>query len=214
MTVYVSTGREAVTVPNVPNKPLDQAKADLAAAGLVPGSETRENSPTVAADIVLATTPRPARPSRPADGELPISSGIVTLPDLTGQSLAAASSYLTADNLQLNAVPVPDGPARRSRAPRHPNQSLAPGRRAAAVRRSSSPTARAERRPGRYRAGCRRLAARRADERAQRARALARLGQAGHLEPVAEHAVAALGEHRLGVELHAEDRRRLGVGGP
>ena len=57
VTVYVSTGREPVTVPDVRNKPLDQAKADLTAAGLAPGTETRENSPSVAADTVLGTTP-------------------------------------------------------------------------------------------------------------------------------------------------------------
>jgi serine/threonine-protein kinase len=107
--VYVSTGREAVSVPNVVNKPLDQAKADLDAAGLVAGSETRENSPTVAEGVVLATDPE-AGSSTELGGTVNfrVSSGLVTLPDLTGQSLQAASSYLGTSTLQLSAVPVPD----------------------------------------------------------------------------------------------------------
>ena len=45
-------------------------------------------------------------------------------------------------------------------------------------------------------------------------RALGRLGEPGRGEPVAEHPVAALGEHRLGVELHAEERAPRGGAGP
>ena len=126
--VYVSTGRAAVEVPEVKNKLIDQAKADLQAAGLTPGSETRQNSPTAAAGTVLSTSP--------AGGEFveagttvnfTISSGNVTLPDLIGQSLAAATSYLTADNLQLVATPVPDPSCKSEPGSPITKQSLAPG---------------------------------------------------------------------------------------
>ncbi|MFE5670333.1 Stk1 family PASTA domain-containing Ser/Thr kinase [Agromyces sp. NPDC056523] len=126
--VIVSTGREAVTVPNVVNKPIDQAKADLQAAGLVAGSETRENSPTVAEGIVLGTDPE-GGDSIGTGGTVNfrISSGLVTLPDLTGQSLQAASSYLGTSTLQLSPVPVPDGSCPSQPGSPVVRQSLPPG---------------------------------------------------------------------------------------
>ncbi|MGI9824983.1 Stk1 family PASTA domain-containing Ser/Thr kinase [Agromyces sp. Marseille-Q5079] len=128
ITVFVSTGREAVSVPDVRNKSLDQAKADLEAAGLKPGTETRQTSPTVAADIVLGTSPEAgASVEVGSTVNFDISNGSVTLPDLTGQTLEAASSYLSAENLQLTPVPKPD-PACASQ-PGSPvtQQSLPPG---------------------------------------------------------------------------------------
>lgn len=128
VTIYVSTGREAVTVPDVRNKSLEQAKLDLESVGLTPGTETRENSPSVPADIVLGTTPEGGASAEAGSTvDFRISSGLVTLTDLTGQTLAAASSYLAAENLQLNPIPKPD-PACPSQ-PGSPvtQQSLAPG---------------------------------------------------------------------------------------
>jgi serine/threonine protein kinase/transcription elongation GreA/GreB family factor len=128
VTVYVSTGREAVTVPDVRNKALDAAKADLAAVGLVAGTETRETSPTVPADVVLGTSPEAGGSVEVGSTvNFRISNGSVTLTDLTGQTLEAASSYLSAENLQLTPVPKPD-PACASQ-PGSPitRQSLPPG---------------------------------------------------------------------------------------
>jgi serine/threonine protein kinase len=128
VSVYVSTGRQPVAVPDVRNKTLEQAKADVTAIGLVPGTETRENSPTVAADTVLGTTPE-ANASVPVGTTVDflVSSGKVTLPDLTGQTLAAATSYISAENLQLNAVPKPDGSCKAEQGSPVIRQSLAPG---------------------------------------------------------------------------------------
>ena len=128
VTVYVSTGRAPVTVPDVKNKLIDQAKTDVTAAGLTAGSETRQNSPTAAAGIVLSTTPASGESVETGTAvNFTISSGNVTLPDLTGQSLAAASSYLTADNLQLVATPVPDASCASQPGSPITKQSLAPG---------------------------------------------------------------------------------------
>ncbi|WP_281887201.1 Stk1 family PASTA domain-containing Ser/Thr kinase [Agromyces rhizosphaerae] len=126
--VYVSSGREVVDVPDLRNQTLDQAKESLESRGLVAGSETRENSPTVAADIVLATDPAGGTSvTVGATVNFRVSSGLVTLPDLTGQPLATASSLLRGTTLQLNPIPQPD-----SSCPAEPNdpvvqQSLAPG---------------------------------------------------------------------------------------
>ena len=128
VSVYVSTGRQSVTVPDLRNKTLEQAKADLATLGLTAGSETRENSPTVPADIVLGTAPEP-NASVPVGStvDFRISNGMVTLTDLTGQSLAAATSYLSAENLQLTATPKPDPACPAQPGSPVTQQSVAPG---------------------------------------------------------------------------------------
>ncbi|MFF2388624.1 Stk1 family PASTA domain-containing Ser/Thr kinase [Agromyces sp. NPDC058104] len=128
VSVYISTGREAVAVPDTVNMPLADAKAALEAAGLVPGKETRQNSPTVAADIVMQTSPEAgASVEKGSTVEFVLSNGQVTLPDLTGQTLSAASDFLTSDELQLNPIPKPD--ASCPSAPGSPvtQQSLPPG---------------------------------------------------------------------------------------
>ena len=128
VTVYVSTGREAVAVPDVRNKTLEQAKADAHAAGLCPA-------------------PRPARTHRRARRhrarhdargrgaaevgstvDFRISSGMVTLTDVTGQTLSAASSYLggrepAADAGAEARCLVPG----RNRVRRSPSSRCAPG---------------------------------------------------------------------------------------
>ena len=128
VSVFVSTGRQPVAVPDVRNKTLEQAKTDLVAAGLVPGAETRENSPTIAADTVLGTNPEPSA-SVPVGStvDFRISNGMVTLTDLTGQTLTAATSFLAAENLQLNAIPEPDPSCKAEQGSPVTRQSLPPG---------------------------------------------------------------------------------------
>ncbi|SIO02488.1 Stk1 family PASTA domain-containing Ser/Thr kinase [Agromyces cerinus] len=128
VTVFVSTGKQAVTVPDLRNKTLEQAKADLKALGLVAGVETRESSPTVPADTVLGTSPEAGSAVEVGSTvDFRISSGTVTLPDVTGQTLEAATSYLGAENLQLTAVPKPDGSCDSQPGSPVTQQSLAPG---------------------------------------------------------------------------------------
>ena len=128
VTVFVSTGRQAVALPDLRNKSLKQAKADLTALGLVPGVETREPSPTVPADTVLGTTPEAGSAAELGSTvDFRISSGMVTLPDVTGQTLEAATSYLAAENLQLTAVPKPDASCKAESGSPVTKQSVAPG---------------------------------------------------------------------------------------
>lgn len=89
--VFVSTGPVPVVVPDVTNQPIADAQAAIEALGLVSGSVTTENSPTVAADIVLRTDPAAAASEHAGvTVNYIVSSGLVTLGDLTGQSLVAA----------------------------------------------------------------------------------------------------------------------------
>ena len=113
--VVTSTGKDPVAIPDVVNQTLDEAVAALEAAGLQKGSVTTENSPTIAGNIVIRTDPAGSDPNNSStfgsEGtvvNLVVSSGLVTLPDLVGQSLAAATDLLGTSALQLTAVPMPD----------------------------------------------------------------------------------------------------------
>jgi serine/threonine protein kinase len=107
VTVYVSTGKKAVTVPDVHNMTLDDAKAAVTAAGLTVGPVTTENSSTIAANIVIQTDPGPSAKAHEGDAiSFTVSSGNVTLTDLTGQSISAATGILS--ELGLTANPKPD----------------------------------------------------------------------------------------------------------
>jgi serine/threonine protein kinase len=126
--VYVSTGAVPVAVPDVTNKPIADAQAAVSAAGLTPGSVTKQPSPSVPADVVMSTDPV-ASSSEHAGVivNFTVSSGTVELIDLTGQSLTAATDLVQAPNLQLVAVPKPDQscPSKPGNPVTH--QSLPPG---------------------------------------------------------------------------------------
>ncbi len=128
ITVFVSTGKVPVAIPSVVNMSLDQAKQALTDAGLTPGAETRESSATIPGNTVIRTDP--AEGSTVETGStvnLTVSSGNVTLPDLTGQTLAAASDYLGTDELQLTPAPKPDPSCPAADGSPVTRQSPAPG---------------------------------------------------------------------------------------
>jgi len=126
--VYVSTGAQPVEVPDVTNQPIEAAEAAIKDAGLVSGSVTKENSPTVAAGIVLSTDPEGTSTAQAGSTvNYVVSSGLVTLIDLTGQSLSAASDILTAQDLQLEPVPTPDDTCAEEPGSPVTKQSLAAG---------------------------------------------------------------------------------------
>ena len=126
--VFVSTGAQPVDVPDVTNRPIADAQAAITEAGLVPGSVMSENSPSIGADVVLRTNPEAnAEEQAGQTVNFVVSSGLVTLQDLTGQSLSAATDLLGGANTLLAATPEPD-----PNCPAEPNspvitQSLAPG---------------------------------------------------------------------------------------
>ena len=126
--VYVSTGTDPVDVPNVTNQTITDAQATITAAGLVPGSVTKENSPTVPADIVIRTDPEAdAAEYVGVTVNFFVSSGLVKLTDLRGQSLSAATELLTAPSLQLVADHEPDYTCEEKSGSPVVSQSLAPG---------------------------------------------------------------------------------------
>ena len=105
--LVVSTGPCNVTVPDVAGQTQAAAEAALTAADLTLGTVTQACSNTVAAGLVISQTP--------AGGTLaPFGSAValvvstgpcdVTVPDVVGQTQAAAAASLTAANLLLGTV--------------------------------------------------------------------------------------------------------------
>ncbi|WP_323742801.1 MULTISPECIES: Stk1 family PASTA domain-containing Ser/Thr kinase [unclassified Rathayibacter] len=127
--VYVSQGMQPVAVPKTAGTPLADAIAAITGAGLVEGSQTRQNSPTLPADVVISSSPDGGAQAEPRSSvDLVVSSGKVTLPDLVGQSLSTALATLASDSLQLKGVEAPDTRCDSVRAnPPITTQSLPPG---------------------------------------------------------------------------------------
>lgn len=127
VTLIVSTGKKAVQVPDVTNMTADAAKQALQAAGLTVGPTTTENSPSVAANVVISSSPAAGQNAHEGDAiGLTVSSGKVTLADLTGQSIQAASGMLS--QLGLTAAPKADPSCPQDKgAPLVHTQSVVPG---------------------------------------------------------------------------------------
>ncbi|WP_346774668.1 Stk1 family PASTA domain-containing Ser/Thr kinase [Cellulomonas sp. IC4_254] len=105
VTMWVSTGPNAVTVPDVSGLTQDQARSQLEAAGLTVSTVTEEDDATQPEGRVLRTDPAGAQSV--AEGTpvaLVISSGLVSLPDLAGQPQDAAVKALNDLKLTSNVV--------------------------------------------------------------------------------------------------------------
>lgn len=105
--VYVSLGETPVTIPDVANMAEADAIAALTARGLVYGSTTQAYSGTVRQGIVIDSDPAGGSDRLP-DGtiiraghevNLVVSNGLVSVPDVTGKSIAEASALLSAIGL-------------------------------------------------------------------------------------------------------------------
>lgn len=113
--VYVSTGTEMTTVPLLVGLGDAAARESLARAGLELGTIRRSNDPLKVAGTVLEA-------SAEADSEVPVgtvvnlvvASGVVTLGNLTGWSLDAATAELERLGLTPNAVENDTCPATSS----------------------------------------------------------------------------------------------------
>ena len=100
ITVNVSQGKKTVAVPSVQGLSATDAAAQLTQAGFVVGQTTKENSPTAPADTVIRTDPASGTAGVAGDKvDLVVSSGLVTVPNVSGQPIDAAQSTLT--NLSL-----------------------------------------------------------------------------------------------------------------
>jgi serine/threonine-protein kinase len=104
VTMYVSSGPQVSPVPDVGDKTLDQATADLHAANFQVKTVTKESDQPE--DTVLKQDP-PAGASRPEGSTITLTIAApptkVAVPDVTGQTVAEASAQLGSSG---NFVPV------------------------------------------------------------------------------------------------------------
>ena len=126
--VYVSTGSEQVTVPDLSNLDQAGATAALEAAGLELGSITDQNSATVAAGVVLGSTPASNTEADTGSSvDLVLSNGKVTITDVTGQTMSIARQLLEDPDIGLTVSPVADATCAAQNGEIVTAQSLAPG---------------------------------------------------------------------------------------
>ncbi|WP_282847742.1 Stk1 family PASTA domain-containing Ser/Thr kinase [Microbacterium oxydans] len=126
VTLYVSKGEETVVMPKIEGMALDDATNALKAAGLELGTVIQRNDKALAANTVISA-------SEKADAELDpgtvvnlvVASGTVTLTDLAGWTVDAATANLT--DLGLVAVPTETTECPATEPPTVHSMSVAPG---------------------------------------------------------------------------------------
>jgi serine/threonine-protein kinase len=102
VTVVVSKGRAPITVPDLTNKNINDARAQLAALGLTAVEQYKQND--APADTVIGQTPKAGTGvAKDAEIKLDVSQGppLVILPDLTNQPCPQAAQQLQAMNLKV-----------------------------------------------------------------------------------------------------------------
>ena len=105
ITVYVSSGAQAVKVPQVTGIDQAAAAAAITAAGLTVGATSQDYSPSVKAGVVISVSPAAGEATT---AETPvtmvISNGHVTVPDVKNQDVATANNTLLALQLEVKTV--------------------------------------------------------------------------------------------------------------
>jgi len=109
ITLFVSSGTKMVDIPDVDGKTLPDAQKALTAAGFTLGDVTSQDSPTAKANTVISTDPGDdGQAHEGAKINFVVSTGTVSLTDLTGQSVQAATSLLQDPKTMLNLDAEPD----------------------------------------------------------------------------------------------------------
>ncbi|HYB89363.1 MAG TPA: PASTA domain-containing protein [Streptosporangiaceae bacterium] len=113
ITLVPSAGPHRLPVPQVTGLSLPAAQAALRHAGLTPGPVRKEASATIAAGIVVSTTPAAGNTwPQPQPVALVVSAG-PPVPDFIGQPKQAAEGWASANGVSLDEVTAPksDAPA-------------------------------------------------------------------------------------------------------
>ena len=106
VTLTVSAGPASVAVPNVAGMTAEQARQALEQANLALGTVTSTDSPSVPEGETIRTEPGIGRPAAPGSAvDLFVSNGHVTLPDLTGMTLADAEEIVGGLGLMVQRDP-------------------------------------------------------------------------------------------------------------
>jgi serine/threonine-protein kinase len=103
--VYVSSGAAQVRVPQIINMTQAEATAALEAVGLRLGAVSTTYSSTVAATVVLLSTPNSGEfLAFGSTVDITVSNGLVQVPDTVGKSVGEATSTLSALQLRVKSV--------------------------------------------------------------------------------------------------------------
>ena len=104
ITLVPSAGPHRLQMPQVTGLTLQAAQAALRQAGLTPGPVTKEASGTIAAGIVVSTTPAAGTMwPQPQPVRLVVSAG-PPMPDFVGQPQEAAQGWASANGVSLDVV--------------------------------------------------------------------------------------------------------------
>ncbi|WP_144875553.1 Stk1 family PASTA domain-containing Ser/Thr kinase [Microbacterium sp. 1.5R] len=126
ITVYVSSGKETVVVPTLEGLSLTSAKDALAAAGLELGTVIQRNDKGLAADTVMEASETAESEVAPKTVvNLVVASGRMTLTDVSGWTVEAATAELERIGLTPSAVELPD--CAPTEPPTVVSMSVAPG---------------------------------------------------------------------------------------
>lgn len=124
--VYVSGGKTMVEVPELTSMTVADSKIQLEALGLVVGTSTESHSSTLAAGLVISSTP--AVGTKLIQGSkvnLLVSDGKIEIPDLRGKTVTEANSVLS--GLGITPTVQADTACAKSDSPTVKSQSVAPG---------------------------------------------------------------------------------------
>ena len=98
--LYISKGRDSIDIPDVTLLTMADAITQLEDAGLKIGTVTKEDHPSLGADVVISSSPGAGTTVKPGKTvNLVVSTGMVTVPDVKGQTMAVARDVLS--QLQL-----------------------------------------------------------------------------------------------------------------
>ncbi|QPZ38581.1 Stk1 family PASTA domain-containing Ser/Thr kinase [Paramicrobacterium chengjingii] len=126
--VYISTGADLNTIPDVANMTLDEAQATIEDAGLEVGSISSENSASVPKDTVLSTSPAVGEDVPEGTTiDIVISDGMVTIPDMSGKALETARQELEGEKYALTVIEVTDDSCVAQEGNPVTSQSIGPG---------------------------------------------------------------------------------------
>src|SRR5690242_14524370 len=104
VTLIVSAGPHMISMPQVPGLKLTDAQAAIKHTGLVPGQVKLVTSATIAAGIVISTSPNAGTSwPQPNPVTIVLSAG-PPVPNLVGQQKAVAEQWATANGVNLNEV--------------------------------------------------------------------------------------------------------------
>jgi serine/threonine-protein kinase len=126
VTVHVSSGVETVVVPKIEGMSLEDATKVLKASGLQLGTVIQKNDKGLAAGTVISASETAETEVAPDTVvNLVVASGKVTLTDLVGWTVEAATTNLT--DLGLTPMPVEEADCAPTEPPTVHSMSVAPG---------------------------------------------------------------------------------------